>query len=120
ATWTLTKKNQQSVLRIAPEAINSPEVQEFVHVFRLRQGLTQYDITEEALNPFPSTYPPEGVTSLDLETRSLLQALYYVSHGVDIPEEHAKRKLITVTLDAHNQPFDWPAVMSGFFRLHSA
>jgi hypothetical protein len=23
-------------------------------------------------------------------------------------------------LDAHNQPFDWPAVMSGFFRVHSA
>src|SRR5215475_15613663 len=44
ATWTLVKKNQQSVLRIAPEAVNSPEVQDFVRVFRLRPGLTQYDI----------------------------------------------------------------------------
>ena len=24
-----------------------------------------------------------------------------------------------MTLDAHNQPFDWALVMSGFFRVHS-
>ncbi len=116
-TWTLIKKNQQPVLRINPEAVNAPEVQDFVRVFRLRPGRTQYDITQEALNPFPSTYPPEGVTSLDLETRSLLQALYYVSHGIDIPPEHATGGLVTVTLDAAGQAFDWGKVMRGFFRV---
>jgi hypothetical protein len=39
----LIKKTQQPVLRIDPEAINSPEVQDFVRVFRLRPGRTQYD-----------------------------------------------------------------------------
>src|SRR5262249_26173923 len=53
-TWTLIKKNQRSVLRIAPEAINSPEVQEFVRIFHLRPGRIQYDITQEELNPCPS------------------------------------------------------------------
>src|SRR5215471_7325973 len=119
-TWTLVRKNQQSVLRIAPEAVNSPEMQDFVRIFRLRPGLTQYDITQEALNPFPSTYPPEGVTSLDLETRSLLQALYYVSHGIDIPPEHATGGLDTVTVDAAGYAFDWGQVMGGFFRVHWA
>src|SRR5712691_7791970 len=119
-TWTLIKKNQQAVLRIAPEAVNSPEVQEFVGVFRLRPGRTQYDITQEALNPFPSTYPPEGVTSLDLETRSLLQALYYVSHGIDIPPAHATGGLVTVTRDAAGQVFDWGQVMRGLFRVRWA
>jgi hypothetical protein len=119
ATWSLIKKTPHAVLRIDPQALDSPEVQDFVRVFRLKPGLTQYDITEEALNPFPSTFPEEGVTSLDLETRSLLQALYYVSHGVDIPPDHAKRGLVTVTLDTHGQPFDWALVMSSFFRVHS-
>jgi hypothetical protein len=119
-TWTLVRKNQQSVLRIAPEAVNSPEMQDFARVFRLRPGLTQYDITQETLNPFPSTYPPEGVTSLDLETRSLLQALYYVSHGIDIPPEHATGGLVTVTRDVTGQAFDWGQVMHGFFRVHWA
>jgi len=119
-TWTLIKKNPQSVLRIAPEAVHAPDVQEFVRVFRLRPGLPQYDITQEALNPFPSTYPPDGVTSLDLETRSLLQALYYVSHGIDIPPEHATGGLVTVTRDAAGQAFDWGPVMHGFFRVRWA
>jgi len=119
ATWTLVRRAPHAVLRVDPEALDSPEVQDFVRIFRLKPGLTQYDITEEALNPFPSTFPAEGVTTLDLETRSLLQALYYVSHGVDIPPEHAKRGLVTVTLDAHSQPFDWGLVMSSFFRVHS-
>jgi len=119
-TWTLIKKTQQPVLRIDPDAINSPEVQDFVRVFRLRPGLTQYDITQEALNPFPSTYPPEGVTRLDLETRSLLQALYYVSTGIDIPPEHATGGLATVTLDAAGHAFDWEMVMRRFFRVRWA
>jgi hypothetical protein len=120
ATWSLVKKAPHPVLRIDPQALESPEVQDFVRVFHLKPGLTQYDITEEALSPFPSTFPSDGVTSLDLETRSLLQALYYVSHGVDIPQEHAKGGLVTVTLDAHDQPFDWVALMRSFFSVHSA
>ena len=119
ATWTLIKKTSHPVLRIDPQALDSPDVLDFVHVFRLKPGLAQYDITEEALNPFPSTFPPEGVTSLDLETRSLLQALYYVSHGVEIPPEHAKRGLVTVTLGSDSQPFDWRLVMHDLFRVHS-
>ena len=119
AMWTLTKRTPHAVLRVDPQALDSPEVQDFVRIFRLKPGLTQYDITEEALNPFPSAFPPEGVATLDLETRSLLQALYYVCHGVDVPPEHAKRGLVTVTLDSHSQPFDWALVMNSFFRVHS-
>src|SRR5262249_15493837 len=58
-TWTLLKKNQQPVLRLAPDALQTPDVQELMRIFRLQPGRTQYDITQEALNPFPSTYPPE-------------------------------------------------------------
>jgi hypothetical protein len=119
-TWTLIKKTPQPVLRIAPEAVQSPDMQELARVFRLRPGLTQYDITQEMLNPFPSTYPPEGVTSIDLEMRSLLQALYHVSQGIDIPPEHATAGLITVTRDAAGQAFDWGQVMHGFFRVRWA
>jgi hypothetical protein len=119
-TWTLIKKTQQPVLRIDPEAINSPEVQDFVRLFRLKPGLTQYNITQEMLHPFPSTYPPDGVTSFDLETRSLLQALYYVSTGIDIPPEHTAGGLVTVTLDAAGHEFDWGIVMRRFFHVRWA
>jgi hypothetical protein len=77
-------------------------------------------VTVEALNPFPATYPPEGVTKLDLETRSLLQAMYYVAQGVDVPPEHVAQGLLTVTRDEQGRPFDWQNVTKGLFRVRSA
>jgi hypothetical protein len=120
ATWTLRKKVQQPVLRIDPDALDSPEMNELARIFKITPGLPSYDITFEALNPFPSTYPAAGVTKLDLETRSLLQAMYYVSHGVEIPPDHASRGVVTVTRDAHGRPFDWQQVTKDLFRVRWA
>ena len=117
--WTLYKKTQQPVLLVDPQAVDSVDMREVARVFKLRAGVTKFPITQEALSPFPSTYPSEGLTGIDLETRSLLQALYYVSHGVEVPSEHAAARLVTVTRDASGQPFDWQLVMSGLFRVYS-
>jgi hypothetical protein len=120
ATWSLLKKTQQAVLRIDPEAATSPEMGELARIFKIKPGLPQYDVTLEALNPFPSTYPAEGVTKIDLEARSLLQAMYYVAQGVEIPPEHASRGIVTVTRDASGRPFDWQRVTKDLFRVRWA
>jgi hypothetical protein len=116
-TWTLIKKNQQPVLLVDPLEIVSPEVAEFTRIFRLKPGLAKYDITQETLPPFSSAAPAEGATNLDLETRSLLQALYYISHGIEIPPDHIARGLATITRDEAGQPYDWNAMMRGLFRV---
>jgi hypothetical protein len=119
-SWTLVKKTQQPVLLVDPAAVASDEMQVVARTFRLKPGLAKYDITQEALSPFPATYPAEGVTSLDLETRSLLQALYYVSHGIEIPPEHASNGLVTVTHDEIGRVFDWQKLTNGLFRVRHA
>jgi hypothetical protein len=119
-TWSLYRKTRQPVLLVDPQALGTPELEVFTRTFRLKRGVTKYDLTEESLNPFPSTYSPEGVTNIDLETRSLLQGLFYVSHGVEIPPDHRSRGVARVTLDEAGQPFDWRRVMSGFFDVRSA
>ena len=119
AGWTLYKKTQQPVLLLDPQAVDSVEMREVARVFKLRAGVTKFPITQEALSPFPSTYPSEGVAGIDLETRSLLQALYYVSHGVEIPSEHVNDTLATITRDASGQPFDWNLLMSDLFRVYA-
>jgi hypothetical protein len=119
-TWTLYKKIRQPVLLIDPGALFTPELETFTRIFRLKPGLTKYDVTTETLKPFPSTYPPDGVTEVDLETRSLLQGLYFVSHGVQLPEEHGESGVARVTLDESGRPFDWRQVMAGFFKVHSS
>lgn len=92
--WILYMKTPQPVLLVDPQALDSMEMREASRMFRLRAGLTKFPITQEKFNLFPSTYPSEGLTGIDLETRSLLQALYYVSHGVEIPAEHLTGNLV--------------------------
>jgi hypothetical protein len=119
-SWTLIKRNMAPVLLVDPAVGFSPDMAVFTRSFHLKPGVAKYDITQEALNPFPSTYPPEGVTNLDLETRSLLQALYYISHGIEIPPAHVTRELLTMTREANGEVYDWPRVMQGLFRVQWA
>jgi hypothetical protein len=119
-TWLLLKKHTQPILLVNHASIDSAEMQSVTKLFHLQRGLTKYDITQEALNPFASTYPSQGVTNIDLETRSLLQALYFVSHGVDVPTEHETQQLVTVTHDVQGQKFDWHQVTDGIFHVQSS
>jgi hypothetical protein len=116
-TWRVMRRVPHYVLYLDPVALDSPEVATFTRIFRLKPGLSKYDVSVDQLTPFPSAYPPEGVDQVDLETRSLLQALFFVSHGVEIPREHAQRRLARTTLGGDGQPFDWHDMMDGLFRV---
>ena len=118
-TWTLVKKRQQPMLFFDPNAADSPEMQDVVRAFRLKRGLGRYPITQGQLTPFSTAPAGDGFTALDVETRSLLQALYFVSHGIEVPAEHQAANLVTVTRDAAGQPFDWRLVTGGLFRVLS-
>lgn len=52
-----------------------------------------------------------------VETRSLLGCMFYLSHGVDVPEEHAALGLVTRTAAAGGGAFDWGEVLDGLFRV---
>jgi hypothetical protein len=119
STWTLLKKTTQPMLLVDPQAADSPDMRVVARAFKLKAGVTRFPITQETFTPFPATYPAEGVTGVDLETRSLLQALYFVSHGIEVPAEHVAAGLVTVTRDAGGAPFDWRQVTSGLFSVRS-
>jgi hypothetical protein len=120
AKWTLVKKIQQPLMFVDPRAADSPEMAEVAKAFRLKGGLTRYPITQDTLNPFAASVSGEALTSLDVETRSLLQALYYVSHGIEVPDEHAAAGLVTVTRESSGESFDWRQVMEGLFRVRAS
>jgi hypothetical protein len=118
-TWTLIKKKHQPVMKVRPDAADSPEMREFARVFHIKRGLPQYDIEIEKLEPFPATYPPEGVEVLDLETRSLLQVLYFLSKGVEVPADHSGQGLVQETTDRAGERFDWQQLTRGLFHVSS-
>ena len=117
--WVLIKRSPQPVLLVDPRAVDSPEMTEAARAFRLKRGIARYAITQESLSPFPETFPGEGVSTLDVETRSLLQALYYVCHGIDVPDEHVDAGLVTVTRGPTGERFDWRTLTDGLFRVRS-
>ncbi len=114
------KKTQQPVMHVHPAAASAPEMREFTRVFRLKPGLTKYEIKAESLTPFPDTYPAGGVETLDLETRSLLQVLFFVAQGVEVPPAHRAAGIVRVTADQGGSEFDWQRVLQGLLKVKSA
>jgi hypothetical protein len=117
-TWSLIKKKDEPEVRLHPDALKSPEGQLFVHTFHLKPGLTTYPLKSGKIDPFPVNFPREGLDTLDLEPRSLLQVLYYVSKGVEIPPEHIQSGVVAMTVDADGKAFDWNQVTENLFTVH--
>ncbi len=48
-----------------------------------------------------------GRRELDVEPRSLLGTMYYLSHAIRVPFEHEAAGLVMTTVDEQGVPFDW-------------
>ncbi len=117
ATWSLTKRRQQPVMRVHPHAAGTPDMRRLAEAFRLEPGLPSYDIGIESLDPFPANYPAVGVRVLDLETRSLLQVMYFLSKSVVVPAPHARDGSVRGAVDADGKAIDWERVTRGLMRI---
>lgn len=89
-------------------------------MFRLDPGRTSFLLTAAKLDPFLKGTPATGLTQLDLETGSLLQVLFFVAHGVEVPAEHATSGVAPQTRGADGRPFDWDLVLGGLFKVGHA
>jgi hypothetical protein len=116
--WRLQKKERVPVLYVNPRALDTPETTALRSAFHLAPGRTSYEVTVESITPFAE--PTGGFTRIDLETRSLLQALYFVAHGVEVPAEHLTAGLARVTKKADGAAYDWSPQLEGLFRVRSA
>jgi hypothetical protein len=116
--WRLQKKERIPVLYVNPHALDTPETKALQSAFHLAPGRTSYEVTVESVTPFAE--PTGGFTSIDLETRSLLQALYFVAHGVEVPADHLAAGLARVTKKADGAAYDWSAQLEGLFRVRSS
>ena len=113
--YVLAKSITTPVLTIAPEWMDSTEVGELIDMLGLKPGRSQYDLTAAA-GDLQRSAPFDSVI---LETRSLMGVLFYLSHGIEVPPSHAKRGLVTRTIDEHSEPFDWAGVTGDLLRIRS-
>lgn len=117
-TWKLSRAERVFVLHVNPAALASAEMQVLQRVFKLKKNTSRFEITVEELHPF-EPMGEEGIGQIDLETRSLIQALFFVSHGVQVPADHLERGVARQTKKPDGTPYDWEPVLRGLFKVKS-
>jgi hypothetical protein len=117
--WRVVRKKQQPRLRIAESANADPDFLEFCRAFKLDQSKNSFDMSTGKLDPYYKDAPKGGLTGLDLETRSLLQVLYFLANGVEVPPAHLLTGEAASTRSSAGEVFDWNQVLHGLFQVCS-
>lgn len=88
-----------------------------VAAFEVDLGLACSDGTE--MLPPPLEIQESSLLRDDIivSTRSLLEVMFYLSQGVDVPLPHQAKGLVTLTVDAEGNAFDWSKMMHDLFTI---
>ncbi|MEO0511565.1 MAG: hypothetical protein AAF108_01535 [Planctomycetota bacterium] len=57
--------------------------------------------------------------TIPITTRSLLSAMFYLSHAVEPSNKDLERGVVTQTFGDEGDPFDWSRVLGAYFRVRS-
>jgi hypothetical protein len=115
---SLIRRQKQLVLRADPSVEGDRDWYDFCEAFRLNPNLRTFDLTAEKTDPYFKDMPETGLETLDLESRSLLQVLFFIAQGVDVPAEHLASGTAPCTRNFDGGYFDWHQVLGGLFRAH--
>jgi hypothetical protein len=119
-TWVLIKRTRKLSLDIRPAAVSRPEMIELTSLLHLKPGRSSYEVevgTKESVDD--ENAGQRESTTLNINPRSVVQAMYYLSHGVETPPEHVACGLVKTPLLADGSPFDWQELFGGLFTVHA-
>ena len=115
--WAVVRKQTRPVLRVGAVPADDPDFAAFCRAFKLDPTKRTFPLTAENLDPYLAGAPAGGLDRLDLETRSLLQVLFFVAHGVEVPPPHAASGAAPQTFGPDGVGFDWGGVLAGLFKV---
>ncbi len=104
-------KTPALIFQFEKKANRFPELQKLNTLFGLPPENLRFVLTTH-----PSDDNPQHVR---IETRSLLGMMYYLSHGVESPEEDRASGKVTLTRYSSGKPFDWADVTGDILKIHS-
>jgi len=125
----LERKDLVSLVHLPPASGKDP-ARVVLHIDRKAHALpeTQALVTLLNLSPnrldFPLVYTQLQETHLtpvdviEIDTRSLLGLMFFLSNGVQAPEKDVKEGRVKVTSMESGQPFDWKAVLGDYLNVH--
>jgi hypothetical protein len=113
--YALVEPKRVHGMRVDPRFLSHPVWAVVAQQLRLQPHLGFYEIDVQASSQLkPSGEPTARLT---MTTRSLLEALFLLSHNVAVPVEHIRDGVVTVTHNPDGTPFDWGAVLGDLFRV---
>ena len=96
---------------IEREALDWDETRELYELLGFERGRSIFTLHTRGNSPHSD--------ALGIDVRSLMEMVFFLSHGVDVPERDKAMGRVTITRDPAGQPFDWSAVVGGLFRIRS-
>lgn len=111
-TFESYEKTTESVMAFAPGAWDTAEAKTLAELLGVDPGKDHYGITYAGISAVKDKEP------IRLETRSFLGILFFLSHGVDIPEKDIDSGIVRLTTTEDGTPFDWEKVLRNSFNVH--
>ena len=119
-SWWLTRKERGLFVELSPGAEHSPEMVELAALLNLAPDRKIYDISVAARgNPDPAKFPSPPTGELRIVPRSISQAIFYLSNGVEVPDEHICSGLVRPMRDSNGNFANPGEITRGLFAVHS-
>jgi len=106
-------KNKQLALYFKKASLNDPNVQSLIKLMNLDGKSNIYPIYAELETE-------EKQSEIQIDFRSLAGIQFFLSHGIQIPEEHLDEGLIQITKNADGTEFDWTEITGELITIHSS
>lgn len=119
-SWRLARKVRKLYLDFSPRAVGTAEYAELVRLLNLTPGLTRYEVTQSTVGFIEQKPDAKPSDKLVLVPRSLIQVVFYLSHGVEVPIEHLASGVAKATAEPDGRAFDWQQVTGGLFTVKAA
>ena len=119
-SWRLARKVRKLYLDLSPRAVGSPEYEELVRILNLTPGRTRYEVTQSTVGFIEHRPDAQPSDKLELVPRSLIQVVFYLSNGVEVPAEHFASGVAKPTLGPDGRAFDWRQVTGDLFTVKAA
>lgn len=107
--------NDQKVLALDArmEMLERPEMQDFTEILKIDKH-SFYVVNVEGNTDYRSN------KEIDIKVRSLSGIEFYLSHGVQVPEEHIMQNKVQITKTADGEVFDWDSIFGDLFQIQSS
>ena len=107
-----TDEKKQLALYFRKSSLNKPEVRNLMEIMRLDGKSNIYPI-------FAELETEEDRSAIQIDFRSLAGIQFFLSHGIEVPEEHVTQGVVQQTKNADGTNFDWKLITGDLITIQS-